>query len=142
MKKILILILLPLFVFSLFLVIPTPVQAQTRAWSGVCTNDGTADGVATIQGFQCLIANVLSVAVTFIGLAGFIMLIIGAFRFLISGGNSKGIEDGKKTLTFAFSGLVLAVSAIIILTLIANFTGVQAILNFKIPNSEDKFTTP
>ena len=143
-KQIFTLILLPLLLFTLFLVIPPSAHAQTAKWTGVCVGSedpsNPAHEVATIQGLQCVLANVLSVAVSLIGLAGFIMLIVGAFYFLVSGGNSKGMEEGRKTVTFAFSGLVLAISAIIILTLIANFTGVQSILNFTIPNSESKFT--
>jgi hypothetical protein len=142
-KKALTLTFLSSFLFVLFLIIPSPVHAQTSAWSGVCVASedpgNAAYQVATIQGLQCVVANILSIAVTLIGLAGFIMLIVGAFRFLLSGGNSKGIEDGRKTLTFAFSGLILAVSAIIILNLIANFTGVKAILGFTITSSQDKF---
>lgn len=109
-----------------------PAQAQTQPWQeGVCVQNG----VATIQGIQCLVGNVLSVAVSGIGLAGFVMLIVGAFRYLLSGGNSKGTEEGRQTITFAVAGIVLALSAYIILKLVADFTGVQSILNFTIPGS-------
>lgn len=91
--------------------------------------------VATIQGAQCLIANILSVAITAIGLAGFVMFIIGSFNYLLSGGNSKGVEGARNTFTFAVVGLVVALSAIIILRIVAGFTGVQGILNFHIPAS-------
>lgn len=117
-----------------FLAIPLPARAQiaTQDWSGVCTNTGDATGVATIQGFQCLIGNILSVAITLLGLIGFAMLIIGSFRYLLSGGNSKGTEEGKNTMTFAIVGLVVALSAYFILNLIADFTGVKSILQFRL----------
>jgi hypothetical protein len=109
-------------------------HAQTVAWEeGVCVENG----VATIQGLQCLVGNILSVVVSAIGLAGFVMIIVGAFRYLLSGGNSKGTEEGKQTITFAVGGIVVALSAFIILQLIANFTGVKTILNFRIPSSND-----
>ncbi len=120
-------------------VFPSQVHAQfTQAWSGVCTNDGTADGVATIQGIQCVLANILSIAVSGIGLAGFVMLIIGAFKMLL-GGNAKGIEDGRNTITLAVIGLVVALSAWVIINLIAAFTGVNAIKTFTLPNSNTTF---
>lgn len=92
--------------------------------------------VATIQGLSCLIANVLSVAITAIGLAGFVMILVGAFKYLVSGGNSKGAESAKNTLTYAVIGIVLALSSYIILRLISEFTGVETILKFVIPSSE------
>lgn len=91
-------------------------------------------GTATLQGIECLIANVLSVAVTLIGLVGLIMMIVGAFRYLISGGNSKETETARNTLTFAVVGLVLALASFVILNLIAQFTGVQQVLEFDIPS--------
>ena len=119
-----------------------PISARAAAgdWSAVCAMDGVdANGnavkVATIQGVQCLLANILSVAVTFIGLAGFVMFLIGSFTYLLSGGNSKGVDSARQTFTFAVIGLVVALSAIIILNLVASFTGVQGILNFNIPGT-------
>ncbi len=92
-------------------------------------------GVATIQGVECLLANVLSVTITLIGVVGFIMMMVGAFRYLISGGNSKETETASKTLTYAVIGLVVALASFIILNLIAEFTGVQTILDFQIPGN-------
>ncbi len=104
-------------------------QAQgPQAWTGVCVEGD----VATIQGFQCLIANIFSVAITVIGLGGFVMMIVGSFYYLTSGGNTKGTDTAKKTLTSAVLGLVVALSAFIILNLIASFTGVSIIKQFRI----------
>lgn len=103
-----------------------------QPWTeGYCT----IDGVATVQGLSCMIANVLSVAITGIGFAGFVMLIVGSFRYLTSGGNSKGAETAKNTITFAVIGLVVGLSSFVILNLIAEFTGVKTILDFVIPEA-------
>jgi hypothetical protein len=119
-----------------FFMVTSPVAAQTRAWSEVCVESvDTPSGetqVATIQGLQCLVANVLSVAIQAIGLAGFAMLIVGSFRYMLSGGNSKGAESAKNTVTFAVVGLVVALTAFIILRLLAEFTGVSTILEFRL----------
>lgn len=119
-----------------YLTAATPALAQTRAWSGFCTHDGTGTGVATIQGLQCLLANVLSIALSLIGFAGFVMLLVGSFQYLISGGNSKGTESARNTISFAIVGLVVALSAFIILNLLSAFTGVDVIRNFAIPNPD------
>ena len=119
---------------TLWLALPPSVSAQMagpQKWAGDCVEDG----VATIQGLRCMVANILSIAITAIGFAGFVMLIIGSFRYLFSGGNSKGTETAKNTITFAVIGLVVALSSFVILNLIAEFTGVKTILNFVIPEA-------
>jgi hypothetical protein len=115
----------------------SPALAQTSAWSGVCvdTAGGNPD-VATIQGLQCLLANVLAVFLTIVGIAAFLMLIVASFQILFSGGSSQTVEKAQKSVTFAVIGLIIALSAFIILNLVASFTGVNTILEFKIPSSE------
>lgn len=121
------------------MIFASPAMAQTQEWlsfNAKCVGSGTNTDVATIQGFGCLIANVFSVAIAFIGFAGFVMLVVGSFRYLLSGGNAKGTETARNTMTFAIVGLVVALSAFIILNLIAQFTGVGTIMQFVIPDSD------
>ncbi len=120
------------------LAFPRQVAAQTTTWSGVCVSTENPD-VATIQGLQCLLANVLSVSLTLLGIAGFVMIVIGALRWLFLGGNTQDVEGAKKTMTFAVIGIIVALSAFIILNLVASFTGVSSILNFKIPDSDTQW---
>jgi len=117
------------------------VQAQTMDWTGICVggNMGAGGGivvdasdVATIQGFQCLIGNVLMIFMTGLGLIGFVMFIVGSFSYMLSGGNAKGTETAKNTMTYSVIGLVVALSSFIILNLISAFTGVSSILNFRL----------
>jgi VIT1/CCC1 family predicted Fe2+/Mn2+ transporter len=117
--------------FQLFPIIK-PVQAQTETWQeGVCV----IDGVATVQGIGCLLANVLSVFLTLVGIAGFVMIIVAAFTFLLSAGKSQQVEKAKNTITMAIVGLILALSSFIILNLIASFTGISIIRSLSIPGS-------
>ncbi len=108
--------------------------AQTQSWEAInenCVNSG----VATIQGLGCALANVLSVALTMLGIAAFIMIIIAAFNMMIMGGNSQATEKSRNTITYAVVAIVLALSAFIIINLISDFTGIEAIKNFFIPGS-------
>lgn len=108
--------------------------AQTETWETInvnCVNNG----VATIQGFGCMMANVLSVFLTVLGIAGLIMIIYAAFNMMIMGGNSQATEKSKNTITMAIVGIILSLSAFIIINLIAEFTGIDAIKNFSIPGS-------
>jgi len=90
------------------------------------------DTVATITGLECLMVRILDLATTFIGLAAFVMLIVGGFQFLTSGGSPKGAEAGRNTMTYAIIGIVVALMAAFILRLISGFTGVTGILNFNL----------
>jgi len=120
--------------FSLFPIVK-PVQAQASSWEQINANC-VVDGVATIQGIGCMLANVFSVVLTLIGLAGFVMIIYAAFIMLTSAGKSQQVEKSKNTITFAIIGIVLALSAFIIINLLASFTGIEILKSFSIPGSE------
>lgn len=87
--------------------------------------------VATLEGLECLFRNIISVALTLAGLALFVMLIVGGFQYLTSGGEVEAATKARKTLTYAFFGLVLVVAAFLILRFIEVFTGVT-LTEFKI----------
>lgn len=123
--------------FAAYHLTASPAHAQTRAWSGVCV--GSAEGqedVATIQGLECLIANVFTVIITVIGLAGFVMFVVGGITWMLSGGDSGKLQTAKGSMTYAVVGMVVALSAFIILNLIASFTGISLITQFRIPEAD------
>ena len=112
----------------------TPVFAQTNTWSGECVG-GAGQDVATIKGIECLIANILTVAISLIGMVSFLMFIIGSVMWLVSGGSPEGTKKARDTLLYAVIGIAIALSAFIALNLIAGFTGVDTIKEFIIPSS-------
>lgn len=124
------------FLFSLFLTtsyfLLAPNSYAQSPWTGDCVYDGD---VATIQGLECLVGNILNVAITIIGMVVILMLVFGAYKLLTSGGNAQSVESGKQTITYAILGLTLAVASWFILNLIATFTGNSSIPQFDIPNS-------
>lgn len=124
--------------------LPRLVLAQPQVWSGRCVGSAgltpsflghpgvNASDVPTIQGLECLFANVLSVITAFAGLAGLVMFIVGGFQYLSSQGDPKALASANQTLTNAILGLVGVIVSALILRLIATFTGVNSILEFKI----------
>ncbi len=126
------------FSLSSFLLLVQPVQAQaiTKEWSSECYTGIQYRGVrleaATIQGFECLVANILATATSFIGMAAFIMIIFGAFLYLTSGGNSSGIETAKKSMTYGIIGIIVALMAYFVIVLLADFTGVESLKMFNL----------
>lgn len=123
------------------LLIPGAAHAQLIDWTdsergcvaAVEIGDGaTVNDVVTIRGLECLLTNILASATTVIGLASFVMLIVGAFLYLTSGGSTKGTEAGKQTITYAVIGIIVAMLAFFVLTFVASFTGVGGILDFNL----------
>ena len=76
-------------------------------------------------------SNIVQVALGLGGIVLFIMLLSGGFKYITAGGDPKGIEGAKKTLTYAIGGMVLLAMAFLILRFIQEFTGVD-ITNFRI----------
>ena len=131
LSKIVFVVTVLLMVFTTIgFIIPSQTYAQnTTAWSAPCVDSANPD-VATVQGAECLVKNVLSIAVTAVGIAAFVMFLVGSLLYLTSGGNPKGTEAGQKTITFAIIGVVVSLTGFIALNFISTFTGVQSIQTF------------
>ncbi len=89
-------------------------------------------GAATIQCLEPLFQNAVIAIVSLVGVALFVMFVVGGFKFLLSGGDQKQLESAKNTLTYAIIGLVVIVVAFLILRTIQTFTGVD-VTHFTIP---------
>jgi hypothetical protein len=67
----------------------------------------------------------------FAGIILFILLIVGGFKYITSGGDPKAIDSAKGTITSAITGLVIILVSYLILVLISNITGVD-VTKFKV----------
>lgn len=112
---------LPISLF-LFLFSVSSSFAQTQPWNSInpFCEFGT---VATIQGFECVVYNVLRIAVQLAGVVLFIMFLIGGFKYLTASGDPKQMEAAKGTLTHAIIGLVVIIFAFLFLQIIKLVTG-------------------
>lgn len=94
-----------------------------------------AQGAASIKCLEPLFANILAAITGLAGITLFVMLAIGAFRYLTSGGEPKATEGAKNTMTYALLGMGLIGLAYVIFTIIGNFTGTSGfLLKFSIPD--------
>lgn len=91
------------------------------------------DDIPTIKCLEAVFYNILKVAVSLVTLALFIMLIVGGFKYLTSGGDPKATESAKNTMTYAIIGLVVIIGSYLILRAIEYFTGVT-LTKFEIPS--------
>ncbi len=85
----------------------------------------------TLVDFESMFQRIVGLALGFAGIVLFILLIIGGFRFITSGGDPKSVEGARKILTSAILGLIIILASYLILVLINVFTGVN-VLDFKI----------
>ncbi|OGG11246.1 hypothetical protein A2Z00_01210 [Candidatus Gottesmanbacteria bacterium RBG_13_45_10] len=89
------------------------------------------EDVASIGSLETLFKNVVQAVVALSGVALFVMLVVGGFSFLLSGGDPKKLEQARGTITNAIIGLVIIISAYLILRIIQAITGANVTI-FKI----------
>ncbi|HVS78843.1 MAG TPA: pilin [Candidatus Saccharimonadales bacterium] len=77
---------------------------------GACSVSGT-DATTQIDNIVHTIVNLLSAVV---GIVAVIMIIVGGFRYITSGGNDTSVTGAKNTILYAIIGLVVVALAQII----------------------------
>lgn len=90
-----------------------------------------AGTVAELGYLECLFGRIVSVVLGFGGIALFIMLLIGGFRYLTSRGDPKALDSAQKTITSAIAGLILIAVSYIFLRFVGAITGAD-VFNFYI----------
>jgi len=98
---------------------------------GTHYEESNGDNVVTLQGFEVIFANIIGLALRAAVLVSFIMIIIGGFKYLTSGGDPKAAASARLTLTWGIIGIVIIIGAWFILRLISYFTGIDVTI-FKI----------
>jgi len=80
-------------------------------------------GDQTLAGVMRRVINIFSIVV---GSVSVIMIIIGGFRYIISGGDSTGVTAAKNTILYAIVGLVIVIfSQVIIRFVITNVSTIN-----------------
>ena len=87
--------------------------------------------IATIADLGVIFTNIVQDLVGLAGIALFVMLLVGGFRYITAGGDPKAVDAAQKTITYAIIGLVLIVASYLILVLIKLITGVD-VTTFKV----------
>lgn len=87
--------------------------------------------VPTLNELGSVFSNIVSLILGFAGIVLFIMLLSGGFKYITAGGDPKGVESAKKTLTYAIGGIVVIALSYLILNLIQTITGANVTV-FKI----------
>jgi len=90
-------------IFSLFGIFNTGVTSPVTLFQGVSTSN--------IGDVQKILVNAITMASLAAGIVSVIFIIVGAIRYISSGGNSSAVEGAKKTITYAIGGMVLSIMA-------------------------------
>jgi hypothetical protein len=73
-----------------------------------CSGDSNGGVSGGLQGIASKVVNFLSVIV---GVVAVIMIIVGGFRYITSGGESSNVSGAKNTLIYAIVGLIIVALA-------------------------------
>lgn len=94
-------------------------QGINTATTGTDTtcNVGSADGPSSLQEIAQKVVNFLSVIV---GVVAVIMIIVGGFKYITSGGDSGNVSGAKNTLIYAIVGLIIVALAQFIVNFVLN----------------------
>jgi hypothetical protein len=112
-----------LFALSIYAIAPHNVFAQIRDWDdldGDGTKAGGADtclinGVPTLECLEVVIGNLLFISNVLILLVLFVMFVIGSVRWMLSLGQPDKVESARNTFKWAIIGLLIYISAYVIL---------------------------
>ncbi len=80
-----------------------------RAFDDSQENDIQPGSVAEdLLGSDGVFQTVANILLIIIGAVAVIMLIVGGFRYVVSGGDSNAVESAKNTILYAIIGIVVA----------------------------------
>ena len=110
-------------------VVSVPVFAQTQQGSeadiqaSLCagaslTVDGTCEADGAPDRVNDLVATVINIFSWVVGVVAVIMIIVGGFQYITSGGDSGKVTNAKNTILFAIVGLVIVALAQIIVNFV------------------------
>jgi hypothetical protein len=94
--------------------------ANTAATATGSCSDASGVGDDSIAKFAQGIVNTFSIVV---GVAAVIMIIVGGFRYITSGGDSGRVGSAKNSLIYAIVGLVVVALAQVIVHFVLHQTG-------------------
>ena len=79
----------------------------------------------TFNTFGSIVTVVVKNAFVLAGIISFVLLIFGGFAYIVSAGSSdaKQMEQAKKSITGAVTGLIIVVTSVLIVQVIAIVTG-------------------
>ena len=108
-------ITLPLALVGVPAFAQTPsIQEGLDRGSCLSTTDANCDTQDPEETVNSIITTVINIFSLLVGVVSVIMIIVGGFQYITSGGNSTKITTAKNTILFAIVGLVIVALAQVI----------------------------
>ncbi len=107
---------------------PTNILAQIK----LTPKDGSSFTELTSWTPERLVSGFISTIMIVVGLAFFVMLVLGGLKWVVSEGEKGNVESARNQVTNALIGLAIVFSAWAILSLISQLTGVKFLDGFVI----------
>lgn len=89
------------------------VSADTGRFSDATTLESCKESSDGSFGF--LAQRIINIFSLVVGVVSVIMIIVGGFRYIISGGDSSSVQGAKNTILYAIVGLIIVVFAQVII---------------------------
>jgi hypothetical protein len=85
--------------------------AKNAACAGLAAAGDDCDTAESNSEIESIIAGTINILSLLVGVAAVMMVIVGGFKYVTSNGDSNKIASAKTTIMYAILGLVVAVSA-------------------------------
>ncbi len=135
---------LKVLIFSASLLLVTPLALPTSVFAAdtatspdiqgnLCSGGNTlkleggsdcSKTTGSVTTFNDILAKVINIISVIVGVVAVIMIIIGGFRYITSGGSSEKVTAAKNTILYGIIGLVVVALAQIIVRFVLNKTTV------------------
>jgi Type IV secretion system pilin len=89
------------------------------------SGDSTSSYDCTIPKFFETVARIVNYLIQGSGVVAVCMVVVGGFKMVMSNGNEKGVESGKKTVTYGVIGLCIVLVAILLVQVLLRFLGFE-----------------
>jgi len=101
------------------LLVPTIALGDLNFGNEYLTNFQNTAGYGN-AGLESVVGNIIQIVLSLLGLVAVILIIIGGFKWMASGGNEEKIKDAKKLMGAAVVGLIIVVLAYAIATFVVD----------------------
>ena len=119
-----------LFVLGTPMLMPAVASAAANVTDNLCTGanfnvtgqsqNGAGCGTQTGQSFNDLLTKIVNIISASVGVVAVIMIIVGGFKYITSGGESSNVSGAKNTIIYAIIGLVIVALAQVIVRFVIN----------------------
>ena len=93
---------------------------QGGVWGGINATRGEGVPTSLGDGDESIVTRIINMMLYAIVVISVVMLIVGGFRYVISGGQKEAVTAAKNTILYAIIGLLIAIFAYPVIVFVLN----------------------